>query len=82
MRTKCVERLVLVGGASLAIIGSCQKVTTAGTGEAGMLQVVSETILEVTRACAGQGVDMWRMVHVTWSGARHGTCAGTGRTDV
>ena len=64
---------MLVGGASLAIIGSYQKVTAAGPGEAGVLQVVSEPILEVTWACAGQGLG--HVVHGTcnleWSTAWH-----------
>ena len=71
-----------VGGASLAIIGSCQKVTAARPREAGVLLVVSEPILEVTWACAGQGREhvAHGVCNLEWSTTWH--MCGTGHTDM
>ena len=73
VRTKCAEKT------SVGLWGQSRDprelpgVAAPDTTVSGVLHLVSEPTLAVTRACAGQGRG-----HV----ARRGTCAGTGRMDV
>jgi hypothetical protein len=73
VRTKCIEKTSVGLWGQSKYPRELSGVTGSSHGVVGVLHLVLEPTLEVTRACAGQG-----RRHV----ARRGTWVGTGRMDV
>jgi hypothetical protein len=73
VRTKCAEKTSVGLWGQSRDLRELPGVTGPSHGVVGVLHLVSELTLAVTWACVGQG---------RGHGVHHGTCAGTGCTDV